>query len=169
MDALQAIFTRRSVRHFTTRPVEPAQVETLLRAAMSAPSSGNAQPWEFAVIDERAVLDEIAAFHASGAVVQEAQMGILVCGAPAREKNPGRWVMDCANATQNMLLAAHAIGLGAVWLGIYPDPRRMEGMTRVMCLPEGVISVALVALGYPAETPAQVDRFDPQRVHYNHW
>lgn len=169
MDALEAIFTRRSVRHFTSQPVESAQVETLLRAAMSAPSSGNAQPWEFAVIDERAVLDEIAGFHASGAVVQEAQVGILVCGVPAREKNPGRWMMDCANATQNILLAAHAIGLGAVWLGIYPDPRRMEGMIRVMRLPEGVIPVALAAVGHPAETPAPVDRFDPQRVHHNHW
>lgn len=169
MDALQAIFTRRSVRHFTTEPVGAAQVELLLRAAMSAPSSGNAQPWAFAVIDERAVLDEIAAFHASGAVVQEAQVCILVCGEPGREKNPGRWMLDCANATQNMLLAAHASGLGAVWLGIWPDPRRIEGMTRVMRLPEGVIPVALAAVGYPAETPAQADRFDPQRVHHNRW
>lgn len=169
MDALQAIFTRRSVRHFTTQPVDAAQVEILLRAAMSAPSSGNAQPWEFVVIDARAVLDEIAAFHPSAAVVREARLGILVCANLAREKNPGRWMLDCANATHNILLAAHASGLGAVWLAVWPDPQRIEGMTRVMRLPEGIIPMALAAVGHPAETLAPADRFDPQRVHDNHW
>ncbi len=169
MDALQAIFTRRSVRHFTAEPVSAADVELLLRAAMNAPSAGNGQPWEFVVIRSRAVLDALTQVHQSVRVIQEAPLIILVCAVMARERKPGRWPLDCSAAAQNMLLAAHAGGLGAVWLGVWPAPERLEGVARVACLPDGVVPVAMIAVGHPAESIPPSDRFDPQRIHNDRW
>jgi nitroreductase len=169
MDAMQAILTRRSVRRYTAEPVNEADVETLLRAAMNAPTSGNAQDWRFIVIRERSVLDRVPDFHPSAAMLSEASLAILVCGDDRAEKNPGRWPLNCAAAAENILLAAHARGLGAVWLAIWPDPGRVEGMTRLLGLPEGIHPVTLVPVGYPAEVPSPADRFDPSKIHYNRW
>lgn len=169
MDAMQAMLTRRSVRHFTSQPVQPDELETLLRAAMSAPTSGNAQVWRFIVIDDRAVLDQIAALHPSGPVVREAPLAVLVCADEKAAKNPGRWPLDGAAATQNLLLAAHALGLGAVWLCVYPVADRAARLAALLGLPPGVEPVSLVPVGRPAEQPAPEDRYDPAKVHQNHW
>lgn len=169
MDALQAILTRRSIRRYTSEPVCEGDVESLLCAAMSAPSSGNGRPWHFVVINRREVLDQIAAFHPSAEVLQGAPLAILVCGNELEEKNPGRWSLDCAAAAENLLLAAHALGLGAVWLAVWPEPIRTQKLVALMELPEGVHPLALIAIGHPAETPLQVDRFNPEHIHNNHW
>ncbi len=169
MDTLTAIFTRRSVRRFTAEAVSSDQVEILLRAAMAAPTSGNAQDWRFVVLQDRVTLEAVTEFHPFSAMLREAPLAVLVCGDVGAEKNPGRWVLDAAAAMQNILLAAHALGLGAVWLGIWPDEKRIAGMARLVDLPAHVHPVALAAVGHSAEQPAPADRFDPDKIHYNRW
>lgn len=169
MEVLEAIFSRRSVRRFTGQAVPAELLELLLKAAMAAPSAVNAQPWQFVVIDSREVLEGIAAFHPSGEIVRQAQAAILVCGDESLQTRPNRWIMDCSAATQNILLAAHASGLGAVWLGVHPEPARIDGVRKLIGLPPQVHPLSLVALGYPAETPPPANRFRSDRVRRNHW
>lgn len=169
MDALQAIHTRRSVRKYQDQPVPQEFVQKLLAAAMQAPSARNQQPWQFVVIDDRAMLAEIPEFMPNAAMAAEAPMAILICGDLGLEKSAGYWVVDCAASAQNMLLAAHALGLGAVWCGVYPREPRMEGLRRLVGLPENVIAHSLVVLGYPAERVPPQDRYRPERVRRNRW
>ncbi len=132
MDVLEAIFTRRSIRRFENRPVSPEIVEQLLKAAMYAPSARNTQSWHFVVITDRQLLDAVPTFHPYAAMIREAPLAILVCGDEQLEPRTAYWVENCSAATQNILLAAHGLGLGAVWLGIYPNSDRVEGMRRLV-------------------------------------
>ena len=120
MDAMTTIMTRRSIRAYEAEPVSPELVETLLRAAMAAPSAGNQQPWRFVVIAERATLDRLAATSPYAGPLLRASLAVVVCGETLGERHPGYWVEDCSAAMENLLLAAHALGLGAVWLGYHP-------------------------------------------------
>jgi len=169
MDTLDAIHTRRSVRKHQDRPVPEELVQKLLAAAMSAPSARNAQAWQFVVIDDRSMLAEIAEITPNAGMARQAPLAILVCGDLDLEKSSGYWVVDCSAAVQNMLLAAHSLGLGAVWTGVYPRQRRMNGLRRLTGLPDGVMPHSLVVLGYPAEQPPPEDRYRADRVHRNHW
>jgi nitroreductase len=169
MNTLEAIRTRRSVRSFMAKPIPKETIEELLRAAMSAPSAGNEQPWQFLVIDDRKKLDSITGVNPNAKMCKEAQAAILVCGDTTKEKYPGFWVQDCAAATQNILLAAHERGLGSVWTGIYPIPERVQGFRQLLEIPDTIIPFCLVPLGYPAKESPQVDRFQRDRVHYNSW
>lgn len=167
MEALEAIFTRRSIRKYKSEPVTKEEVETLLRAAMAAPSSRNKQPWRFIVIDDRNILDSIPRFHEYAKMLHEAQVAILVCGDRSVQPLDGYLALDCAAATQNILLAAHAMGLGAVWVASYPREERMKGFAEVCGLPEHIVPIALVSIGRPAETKPPSSRFDPAKVHHN--
>ena len=169
MEALEAILTRRSVRHYTARPVPEAAVREVLAAAMQAFSAGNEQAWQLVVITERRLLDAIPRFHPYADMVRQASVAILVCGDLDLEKYKGYWVQDCAAATENLLLAAHARGLGAVWVGVYPKEDRVERMRALLGLPQHVVPMALVPLGYPAERIPPEERYDPARVHRNGW
>ena len=169
MDAMEVILTRRSIRQYTDRPVADEVVTDLLKAAMAAPSAGNQQAWQFVVINEREILDEIPTIHPYSRMVKQAPLAILVCGDVALETNKGYWVQDCSAATQNLLLAAHARGLGAVWLGVYPREQRVVDFRKLLGLPEHVVPLALVSIGYPAEEKSPANRFDPAKVHYNGW
>jgi nitroreductase len=169
MEAMEAILTRRSIRHFTGQPVETETVHELLEAAMSAPSAGNEQPWQFVVVTGRQLLNEIPKHHPYSSMLPGAALAILVCGDLKREKHPGFWVQDCAAATQNILLAAHARGLGAVWLGIHPRQKRAEAIGRLFGLPGGVVPLCLIAIGHPAEEKPPPNRYDLTRIHYNKW
>ena len=169
MDALEAIQTRRSIREYEDRDVPKELIRQMLAAAMMAPSARNGQPWQFIVIDDRNLLSQIPQFHPNGAMVAKAPVAILVCGDLALEQSPGYWPIDCAAATENLLLAAHALGLGAVWTGVYPREERMQGFRRLFELPENVIPHTLIPLGYPAEQPVSRERYQPQRVHHNGW
>jgi nitroreductase len=169
MDLMEALLTRRSVRHFETKPVPPELVQTLLRAAMQAPSAANAQPWHFVVISDRETLEKVTEFHPAAESLHKAPMAILVCGDGRLEKRPDRWMQDCSAATQNLLLAALSCGLGAVWLGIHPEDIRIENMRKLCNLPAEVHPLSLVAIGYPARALPPVDRFRPDRVHYEKW
>ena len=169
MDAMEAIFSRRSIRKFSSKPIPEHLVTELLRAAMAAPSAGNEQPWSFIIITERAILDAIPQFHPYTAMLKHAPMAILVCGDLSLERNKGYWVQDCSAATENLLIAATAKGLGAVWTGVYPMHDRIAGMRKLLNLPDQVMPLALVPIGYSTEKPGRADRFNPERVHRERW
>jgi len=169
METLQAIKTRRSIRKYLDKLVPAEIIRDLLEAAMFAPSAGNEQPWQFIVLDDRKFLDEIPRICPTASMCRQSPLAILVCGDSSLEKYPGFWVEDCSAATENLLLAAHALGLGAVWAGVYPLEDRVEAFRRSLCLPEEVTPFSLVALGYPNEVPAAPRRYSEERVHYNGW
>ncbi|MDA8100670.1 MAG: nitroreductase family protein [Nitrospiraceae bacterium] len=169
MDTFDAILGRRSVRLYTSKPVSESMVAELLKAAMAAPSAGNEQPWHFVVITERTILDAIPAFHPYSAMLKHASVAVLVCGDLRLEKYKGCWVQDCSAATENLLLAATAKGLGSVWTAIYPFDERIAGIRKLLNLPDEVVPLSLVPLGYPAQNPGRADRFDAGRIHRNAW
>ena len=169
MELFEALHTRRSIRSFTDAPVTEAELETLLRAAMAAPSAGNAQPWHFVVATDRAILDAIPGIHPYAAMCKTAQAAVIVCAEMALEKYPGNWVLDCAAAVENLLLAARGLGIGSVWCGLYPLAERMAAMAGLLHLPEGISPHALVVLGRPAQDFKRIDRFKPERIHRNGW
>jgi nitroreductase len=169
MDALDAIISRRSIRKYTPDPVPDDLVQKILGAAMNAPSAGNQQSWQFIVVNERKSLDAIAEILPHGKMLNQAACAIVVCGDLSHEKHKGYWVQDCSAATQNMLLAAHALGLGAVWLGVYPREERMKGIAEFLKVPEQVVPFCVVSVGWPAEKVEQVKRYEEKKVHWNGW
>lgn len=163
------ILTRASVRAYSDREVTDSQIDTLLRAAMAAPTARDSRPWQFVVIRDRAILDSIAAGPAP--MTSEAQAGILVCGDMSLAMD-GRaqefWVQDCSAAAENLLLAAHAMGLGAVWCGIYPM-ERVEFYSRLVELPDSVIPLCFIPVGYPKATVTPKQKYNPERIHLNYY
>ena len=168
MDALEAILSRRSIREYTSEPVSDEMVTDLLKAAMSAPTAGN-EPWHFVVIRERHLLDAVSGFHPHAEMLRQAAAGICVCGDPSVEILKGRWILDCAAATENILIAANALRLGAVWVGIYPVEERMQGMRKLLGIPAHVVPLNIVSLGRPAEKKKPPTRFRAERIHYDQW
>ena len=166
---MEAILTRRSIRKYTNQPVPEQVVKELLEAAMSAPSAVNQQPWQFIVINDRKILGEIPKLHPYSLMLRAAPVAILVCGDLQLEKMRGYWVQDCSAATENILIAATAKGLGAVWLGIYPRKERIAGIKKLLSLPEHVIPFSIVSIGYPAVKKLPANRYDSSRIHYNRW
>lgn len=169
MDALETIFTRRSIRKYTLDPVSDEDLDLLLRAAMAAPSANNAQPWQFIVVRDQAKREAIAQHHPYAQMAPKAPLCIVVCGELAREKTPGFWVQDCSAAIQNILLAARARGLGTVWTGVHPVEERVAGIRQVFRLPEGIVPLGIVIVGHPAQPFSEQDRYDADKVHYEQW
>jgi nitroreductase len=169
MDTLQAILTRKSIRKYTNADIELEKIDKILQAAMYAPSAGNAQPWHFILLTDRKFLDEIPDFHPYSQMLKICKIAILVCADPELEKYKGRWMQDCSAATENILLAAHNLGLGAVWVGLHPVQERIEGVKNLLALPENIIPFAIVPLGYPAEKRKVDNRFKKERIHFNGW
>ncbi len=169
MQTLQTITKRRSIRKFTNKPLSQQQIETLLQAAMLAPTARNAQEWDFVVVRDRAGLTKLMKAHPYAQMLSTADCAIIVCGDTQRETAAGYWPGDCGAATQNILLAATDMGLGSVWLGVYPTQERMDAVANVLALPAHVKPFNIIALGYPDEKKEDVDRFDPAKVHYEKW
>lgn len=170
MKAMEALFSRRSIRKYTAASVSEESVQGILEAAMSAPSAGNQQPWHFVVIKNRNLLDQVPDFHPHSLMCREASVAILVCGDPSLEKHVGYWVQDCAAAVENLLLSIHALGLGGVWLGVHPREERVLGFRKLLNIPEHIIPFALIPIGHPAEQkPARPDRYNEARIHHNIW
>ena len=169
--ALDVIATRTSVRAYRDCPVGADTVELLLRAAMAAPSAVNRQPWAFVVVDDRELLRELSGALPFAKMAAHAPLAVVVCGDLSR--NPGAsgdwWVMDASAASENLLLAAHALGLGAVWTGVYPRDERVEAVRRVLGLPADVVPLNLIPVGYPADNPAPKQKWNPANVRYNGW
>jgi len=169
MEALEAIYTRRSIRQFTDQPVEAEKIESLLRAAMQAPSAHNKQPWHFLIINDRSLLNQIADFHPYAKMLYKAPLALAVCGDLGKESNDRYLALNCAAATQNILLAAHGLNLGAVWIAVYPREERIKKIKLLLELPLHIIPISLVAVGYPAQKVDPEDRYDPKKVHVNRW
>ncbi len=169
MEALENLLTRRSVRSFTNEEIPPETITNLLKAAMQAPSSNNGQPWHFVVVDKREILDKISTFHPHSKMTLQAPAAIFVCAYVPQGKLYEMWIQDCAAASENILLAAHSLGLGGVWLGVHPREERVNGVVELLGLPEDIKPFSIIVLGYPAEAPRSVDRFNAEKVHYNGW
>ena len=169
MDAMTALYSRRSIRLYAQKLVPGYIIQDILRAAMCAPSAGNARPWHFIVLTDRSILDEIPKIHPFAAMVRQAHTAVLVCGDIELEKYKGYWVLDCSAATQNILIAAHAKGLGAVWCGVYPSEDRVMNFEKLFSLPENIVPFSLVPIGFPAEEKQPLERFDASRIHENRW
>lgn len=172
-DAAQAvignIMTRTSVRQYTDRPISADTLETLLKAGMAAPTAVNKQPWAFVVTTGRDALDSLATLQPR---LKTAAAAITVCGDMTRAiEGEGRdfWVQDCSAATENILLAAHALGLGAVWTGVYPIAERVGNVSRALALPDSVVPMCIIAVGYPVADQEPKDKWDPSKVHYQRW
>jgi nitroreductase len=167
--SLELLSARRSIRQYTGQEVSNEEITQVLKAAMAAPSAGNEQPWEFVVVRDRAKLDRIPTFHPHALMLKHAPVAILVCGDLNREVHKGYWVQDCSAATQNLLLAVQALGLGGVWVGVYPKEERVNGFRQLLGIPEHVVPFALIPIGHPAEQKPPADRFNESRVHYDQW
>jgi nitroreductase len=171
-DALHIIKTRYSCRKYTGNSISSNDIMTLLEAAMSAPTAVNCQPWDFIVVTEREVLSLFAAQLPYSRMLLKAGAAIVVCG-NLKKALPGidaeYWIQDCSAASQNILLAAHALGLGAVWNAIYPHEERMKIIREVFRYPDFIVPLALIPIGVPAETEEPKDKFNPTNIHWNHW
>ena len=168
--AIETIMTRTSIRSYTDRVVSDDTVEMLLRAGMAAPTAVNAQPWHFVVVNERTKLDELAGTNRYGDMLRQAPLAIVVCGNMEKAmQGPGQafWIQDCSAATENILLAAHALGLGAVWTGCYPIEERVAAVSEVLGLPETIVPLCVIVMGYPNENPQPKDKWKPENVSYN--
>ena len=168
--AVEAIMTRTSIRSFTDRAVSADTIEMLLRAGMAAPTAVNKQPWHFVAITDRAILDSLGGNGRQSKMWQESPLVIVVCGNLEKAlEGPGQafWVQDCSAATENILLAAHALGLGAVWTGCYPIEERVSMVSEVLGLPEHIVPLCAIVMGYPNESPEPKDKWKPENVSYN--
>jgi nitroreductase len=166
---MKEIFERRSIRKYTGEDVPDESINELLKAAMAAPSAGNQQPWDFIVVKDRTVLNEIPKVHQYAQMLKEAPLAIIVCGSLDREKHKGYWMQDCAAAIENMLIEAQYLGLGAVWLGVYPREDRVAGIKKLLEIPENVMPLAVISIGYPAESKEASQRYDEKKLHINKW
>lgn len=165
---LDVMIRRRSIRKYRRDPVPREMVLDMLKGAMYAPSASNRQPWHFLVIEDRNLLEAVPGFHPHAAMVPEAAGCIAVC-ADTTLSHGEMWIQDCAAATQNILLVAESLGLGAVWLAIHPREDRITGLEALVQLPQGIVPFSLVAFGWPGEKPATPDRWDESKIHWNRW
>ena len=170
--AIENIMTRVSVREFTGEKISDAQIDTLLRAAMAAPSAINKQPWAFIVVTDEAKIAELGEALPYSRCSNHPAVAIIPCG-DLSKAIPGEmgafWVNDVSAATENLLLAAHAMGLGAVWTGLHPDMNRAKLVQDMLGLPEHIIPLCVVPVGVPAEQPEVKDKYKPENIHFNEW
>ena len=169
----QNILNRKSVRAYTDRAVSREQLDTLLRAAMAAPTGRDMRPWKFVVIDDKEALAKLAGQLPYAKMLPEAAAAIVVCGDLSVTDDKGQpstnWTFDCSAATENLLLAAEAMGLGAVWTGVYPYEERQTAVSQALQLPEHIIPLNLIPIGYPKGDPQPKDKYDADNVHFNGW
>lgn len=169
--SLELILGRRSIRVYRPGEIDEPTVRALLEAAMAAPSAGAKDSWRFVVIRSRSTLEAMTRILPHGQMLATAAVGIVVCGEldAAHDRQLSYLLQDCAASVENLLLAAHGLGLGACWLGIHPREARVQKIASLLEMPEGVIPVAAVALGWPGETKEARTRFNPARVHRERW
>lgn len=164
---LSVIQNRKSVRTFLKdRPVPKEDVQALLKAGMSAPSGKDTRPWEFVVINDRNTLDKMAEELPTAKMLAQAPMAIVVCGDTVRSSY---WYLDCSAATENILLAAEAMDLGAVWTAAYPYHDRMSTVIKHINLPGQVLPLVVIPVGYPMGDHSVKDKFDESKIHLNKW
>jgi nitroreductase len=169
MDTLKAILSRRSIRIYTGKVIPAEYYDILLKAAMQAPSARNRQPWHFIMISDKIVLNRLADSNTSWRMLAQADRAIVVCGDSETEDTESFLIQDCAAATQNLLLAAFELGLGAVWLGVHPREDRVAEIRKALSLPARITPVSMISVGFPDEDRQVEDRYIPERVHSDRW
>lgn len=173
--ALDNIFARKSVRSYTSEAVSDADIETMLRAAMAAPSAMNRQPWEFVVLKDRNTLDSLSTKLKYAKMLADAPLAIVVCAETIMVNRDDQkvenmfWQQDASAATENLLLAAEALGLGAVWTACYPDMVRAQAVKDAVGMPETVFPLCVVVIGHPAGNDLPKDKWKPEKIHYDRW
>jgi nitroreductase len=170
-DTLTVIHNRKSVRNFTGESIKQADLDILLKAAMAAPSAVNCQPWEFIVVTDRKTLDALANALPFAKMLFKAGAALIVCGVPAKaHKQMDEYaVIDPALASQNILLAAEAIGLGALWTAAYPYPDRMQSVKTILSIPSNVIPLNVIPIGHPTGDDKPKDKFNLKKIHKERW
>lgn len=163
---MKEIFSRTSVRKFKDTKVEPNKIEKLLRAAMAAPSAGNQQPWEFLVVENKKTLTDLAEMSPYSKFLKDAPLAIVVLANKEKLMFPECWQQDLGAATQNMLLEAVHLELGAVWIGVAPIADRMEYIRNLFNLDAKYDAYAVVPFGYPEQQSTATDRYDANKVHF---
>ena len=172
-ETIRSIMGRRSIRRYKDIPVDQEIIETLLKAGMAAPSASNRQPWELIVVTMKETREQLAQAHRYARMLLQAPVCIIVCGNRERfyagAEVQDFWVQDCSAVTENILVAAASLGLGTCWCGVCPHKSHMEAVARILGLPEGILPLNLIALGYPNEDPPVKDKWRPERVHWEGW
>jgi nitroreductase len=170
-EKLNFIFSRRSVRKYENREVDDAMIQDLLEAGMAAPSAVARDPWHFIVLKDRETIDKLAGVLTHGQMLRQATAAFVVCGdiTQAHDGLESYMLQDLSAAVENILLAANALGLGTCWLGVHPRPERMEGIKNLFALPDHIIPMCAVALGWPKDPPPARTRFNPDKVHREKW
>ncbi len=170
---LNNIFQRKSVRSYSDRPVSRAQLDTLVRAAMAAPTGRDMRPWKFVIIDDKSTMDSLARQLPYAKMLLEAQAAIVVCGdmsvVDAKGNPSTNWTFDCSAATENLLLAAEAMGLGAVWTAAHPYEERLTAVTTALKLPSHIIPLNVIPIGYPKGDNKPKDKYNEENIRYNGW
>lgn len=162
------IFTRTSIRKFTDEAVTDEQIDQLMKAAMAAPSAGNQQPWEFYVTSDADLKRELAECSPYAKPAANAHAVIIPCIKSSDMRFPEYAPIDLSICCENILLEVENLGLGAVWLGIYPESERIDAVAQCASIPDGLTPFALIAIGHPAEdvSPRSAKRYEPDRVHW---
>lgn len=170
-ESLTTIYSRRSVRSFTGEAVSRDDLFKILRAAMAAPSAVNIQPWAFVSVTRRATLDALCSSLPYAKMLDRAGAAIVVCGIPDKDEiySKDYWVMDCSAATENILLACHALGLGAVWTAVYVDEGRVAAVREILGIPKNIIPLNVVPIGVPKDKGQVVDKFREENIHWERW
>ncbi len=166
---IHSIMTRSSVRSYTNQQIEPEKIERILRAGMAAPTAGNRQPWEFYVVTDTTLITQFTKVTKYAAPMNSAALtAIIVCGNPSKSfpEEPLYWVQDCSAASENILLTAHAMGLGAVWCGVYPGEERVTTLKEILNIPAELTPLNIIMMGYPATDATIKDKWKPEKVHY---
>lgn len=169
-DALTTILTRSSVRAYTDQSVEQDKIEKLLRAGMAAPSACDKRPWHFVVVTDKQQLKGLAEANPNASYADSAPLAIVVCGDMSKTLQGVEqqfWIQDCSAASENILLAAHAMGLGAVWAGTYPAAERCQAVARVLNLPSHLVPLNTIVIGYPSGEAHAKDKWDAANVTFN--
>ena len=170
-DFCQFILSRRSIRVYAPGEISEMVITQLLQAAMAAPSAVAKDPWRFVVVRNQETRAAIAAALPNGGMLASAPLGIIVCGdlEVAHDQQLSYLLQDCSAAIENLLLCAHALGLGACWLGVHPREDRIRKLRDILSLPASVIPVAGIAIGHPGEVKEPRTRFNPAYVHWEKW
>ncbi|MBF0121408.1 MAG: nitroreductase family protein [Desulfobacterales bacterium] len=170
-DTLTVIHSRKSVRKFTGQEVKKELIEKILRAGMAAPTAVNKQPWSFIVVTDRKILDKLKDELPYAKMLDKAGAAIIVCGIPqkAYEKSLEFAVIDSTCASENILLATEALGLGAVWTAVYPDKKRMDSVRKILNIPDDIIPLNVIPIGHPTGTDKPKDKYNPENIHWEKW
>jgi nitroreductase len=170
MELYDGLLSRRSVRKYTGEKIGQDKIMSLIRAGMYAPSARNKRPWHFIVIDDRSIMKEIMKVHPYSSMLSVASHAIVVCGDDKLENGPGYHTLDCSAASQNILLAAHGLGFGAVWLGVEPREERIIAISGLLGLPPHIHPVSIISIGVPVKTEViRPERFEMDKIRWNKW